>query len=352
MKVIICGAGQVGGQIALRLSEEGHSVTVIDLNPELVRRVTDRLDVAGVVGHASHPDVQERAGAVDADMLIAATHLDEVNMVACQVAHSEFSVPQKIARIRAKGYLETRWSDLFRRDHMPIDVVISPEASVARVAVDRLRQPAAFDLSSFLDDGVSIAAVKLAEDCAVVATPLRQLTELFSTLEAQVLAIRREGRLDVAAPDDELAVGDEVYVLATSADLDRTMSIFAGDRPPPRSVVLIGAGNVGLEVARMLEASAPDIRVRIVESARVRAEHAADGLDRAIVLHGDAMDPEVLDEAKVASADAAMALTQDDRVNLLAAALCRKAGARQTVALTQDATLAALARDMGIDVAL
>lgn len=352
MKVIICGAGQVGGQIALRLSDEGHSVTVIDLDPELVRKVTDRLDVAGVVGHASHPDVQERAGAVDADMLIAATHLDEVNMVACQVAHSEFNVPQKIARVRAKGYLKTRWSDLFRRDHMPIDVVISPETEVARVALSRLRQPAAFDLSTFLDDGVHIAAIDLGEDCAVVNTSLRQLTELFSTLNAKVLAIRRDRRLHVARPEDELQDHDQIYVLSTTADLDRTISIFVGERKPAKSVVLIGGGNVGLEVAEILEETSPGVRVRLIERDRARAEFAADSLDRTVVLHGDGMEPDILDEAKVHDAEAVMALTDDDRVNLLSASLCKQAGARQTIALTNDTVLANLSRNMGVDVTL
>jgi trk system potassium uptake protein TrkA len=352
MKVIICGAGQVGGQIALRLSEEGHAVTVIDLDPELVRRATDRLDVAGIVGHAAHPNVQERAGAADADMLIAATHLDEVNMVACQVAHSEFNVPQKIARIRAKGYLQTKWSDLFRRDHMPIDVVISPETELAKVAISRLERPAAFDLSSFLDGAVSVAAINLGPDCAVINTPLRQLTELFSTLSAQVLGISRNGVMQAATPDDQLLVGDNIHVLATREDLDRTISIFVGEKPAIRNVVLIGAGNVGLEVAQMLEATAPDMRVRIIEQNRARAEYAADRLSRTVVLCGDAMQPDILEEARIRTAEAVITLTDSDHVNLLSAALCKQAGCRQAISLTKDAALASLASRMGVDVTL
>lgn len=352
MKIIICGAGQVGGQIALRLSEEGHSVTVIDVDPDLVRKVTDRLDVSGVVGHAAHPEVQERAGAQDADMLIAATQVDEVNMIACQVAHSEFNVPQKIARIRAKSFLETRWSDLFRRDHMPIDVIISPETEVARVAVSRLRKPSAFDLSTFLDGAVSIVAISLPADCAVLNTPLRQLTELFSTLSAQVLAVRRDGKLHTADPDDQLAAGDRVHVLSTAADLDRTISIFVGERKPVRNVVLIGAGNVGLEVAQMLEATAPEIRVRMIERDRRRAEHAADRLNTAVVLHGDGLAPDILDEARVGQAEAVITLTDDDRVNLLSAALCKQAGCGLTIALAKDTALANLAGRIGVDLTL
>lgn len=352
MKIIICGGGQVGGQIAERLAEEGHSVTIIDRDAALMRRVTDRLDVAGIVGHAAHPDIQERAGAEDADMLIAATHLDEVNMVACQVAHSEFNVPQKIARIRAKGYLETRWSDLFRRDHMPIDVVISPENELARVAVSRLSKPSAFDLSSFLDGAVHVAAINIDADCAVVNTPLRQLTELFSTLSAQVLAIRRDRKWSIASPEDQVFEGDQIYVISTVRDLDRTISIFVGDKRPVRRAVLIGAGNVGLEVALMLEATNADMRVKVVEGDRARAEYAADRLDTTVVLHGDAMSPEILEEARVGDAEAVITLTNDDRVNLLSAALCKQAGCRQTIALTKDTALAGLSRQMGVDVTI
>ncbi|MFV0472797.1 MAG: Trk system potassium transporter TrkA [Pikeienuella sp.] len=352
MKIIVCGAGQVGGQIALRLSQEGHSVTIIDHEPDLVQRMTDRLDVSGVVGHAAHPDVQERAGAVDADMLIAATQVDEINMVACQVAHTEFNVPQKIARVRAQGYLERRWSDLFQRDHMPIDVVISPEHEVARGAVGRLAKPAAFDFSSFLDGGVSIVAIALPPDCAVLNTPLRQLTELFSTLSAQVMAIRREGKLMIALADEQLRAGDQIYLITTAEDLDRGIAIFVGERKQVRNVVLIGAGNVGLEVAQLLETTAPEIRLRLIERDRARAEYAADRLERTVVLNGDALEADILEEARVGAAEAVITLTDDDRVNLLSAALCKQAGCGLTIALVKDNVLGSLAERMGVDATL
>ena len=349
MKIIVCGAGQVGEQIARRLSEEGHQVTIIDQDAALVRRVTDRLDVNGVVGHGSHPDVQERAGAVDADMIIASTHTDEVNMVACQVAHTEFNVPQKIARIRASAYLQTRWSDLFRRDHMPIDVIISPEEEVANVALSRLRQPAAFDVAAFLDGEAEVIAMTLDEDCAVIDTPLRQLTELFSTLHALVLGFRRDGKLRAAKPDDELIIGDQVYVLATRADALRAVSIFSGDRPPAKNIVMIGGGAVGLSVAMKLEATSSDVRLRLIEQNRAQAERAADLLERTVVLHGDGLEPELLEEAGVSTADAAIALTDDDRVNLLATVLCKQAGAGLTIALTNNPVFSTMSGALGVD---
>ena len=176
MKVIICGAGQVGWQIARHLSGEHNDVTVVDNNPDLVRRATDTLDVQGIAGFASYPDVLDRAGARDADMIIAATHSDEVNMVTCQVAHSVFSIQRKIARLRAKSYLNAIYSDLYRRDHLPIDVVISPEREVAAAAMQRLRAPAAFDTEVFMDGRAQLLGIRVDEDCPVVNTPLRQLT--------------------------------------------------------------------------------------------------------------------------------------------------------------------------------
>ncbi len=349
MKVIVCGAGRVGGQIARRLAEEGNGVTVIDQDPNLVRRVTDLFDVSGVAGHASHPDVQERAGAGDADMLIAATHLDEVNMMACQVAHSVFSVPRKIARVRAQSYLEPRWSDLFRRDHMPIDVIISPETEVARVAISRLTSTAAFEMQPFLDGRVQFVGLRLAHDCPVINTPLRQLTELFSTLSAIVVAIRRGSKLIVPGPTDQLYADDDIYFLVTDSDLRRAMSIFGRESPPAHRVVLIGAGNVGLTVARLLESDPRGMRAKIVERERARAEFAADRLTRTVVLNGDALDVEILEEAGISDADAVMALTDDDKTNLLACALAKQAGCPLSIALTNDAVFSALSASLNVD---
>jgi trk system potassium uptake protein TrkA len=200
MKVIICGAGQVGWQIARHLSGEKNDVTVVDNNADLVRRATDTLDVQGVAGFASYPDVLEQAGARDADMIIAATHSDEVNMVTCQVAHSVFSIPRKIARLRAQSYLDAMYGDLFNTKNLAIDVVISPEREVAEAALQRLAAPAAFDTESFMGGKAQLLGIALDEECPVLNTPLRQLSDLFSTLRAIVVGIRREDRL--FAPDD------------------------------------------------------------------------------------------------------------------------------------------------------
>lgn len=349
MKVIICGAGQVGWQIARHLSGEKNDVTVVDYNADLVRRATDTLDVQGIVGFASYPDVLERAGARDADMIIAATHSDEVNMVTCQVAHSIFSVPRKIARLRAQSYLDAIYADLYRREHMPIDVVISPEKEVAEAALQRLAAPATFDTESFMGGRAQLLGIVLEADCPVLNTSLRQLSELFSTLRAIVVAVRRDERLFAPEPEDQLFDGDRVYVFAHTEDLNRTLEIFGKTTRKQERVVIVGGGNVGLAVARALEARTDRMRAKVIEKNRTRAEKAADGLERTIVLNGDGMDMEILLEAGIDRADAVLAVTDDDKTNLLVAVRAKQAGCPMAIALVNDPTLVPLMGALDID---
>ncbi|AUJ64063.1 Trk system potassium transport protein TrkA [Aestuarium zhoushanense] len=349
MKVIICGAGQVGWQIARHLSSERNDVTVVDNNPELVRRATETLDVNGVTGHASYPDVLERAGARDAEMIIAATHSDEVNMVTCQVAHSVFAVQRKIARLRAQSYLDAIYSDLYRRDHLPIDVVISPEREVAEAVLQRLSSPAAFDTENFFEGKAQLLGITVREDCPVINTPLRQLTDLFSTLRAIVVGIRREGTLFAPAPGDQIFPGDDVYVFTSTDDMTRTLEVFGKTNVKQERVVIIGGGNVGLAVARALETSTDRVRVKVIEKNRARAEIAADALERTIVLHGDGLNAALLEEANVSSADAVLAITDDDKTNMLAAVRAKSLGAGMSICLTNDPTLVPLMGPLDID---
>jgi len=349
MKVIICGAGQVGWQIARHLSGEKNDVTVVDNNPDLVRRATDTLDVQGIAGFASYPDVLDKAGARDADMIIAATYSDEVNMVTCQVAHSVFAIPRKIARLRGQSYLDAIYSDLYRRDHMPIDVVISPELEVAEAALKRLSAPDAFDTENFLDGRVQMVGLTLDDECPVINTPLRQLTDLFSTLSAVVVGVRREGALFAPEPNDQLFVGDEIYVFTFTEDIKRTMEVFGKKYQKQDRVILIGGGNVGLMVAQQLEKRADRVRTKIIESSRAVAEKSADALERTIVLHGDGLDAALLNEAGIDRADAVLAVTDDDKVNLLAAVRAKSKGCPMAIALVNDPTLVPLMGPLGID---
>ena len=349
MKVIICGAGQVGWQIARHLSGEKNDVTVIDNNPDLVRRATDTLDVQGLAGFASYPDILDRAGARDADMIIAATYSDEVNMVTCQVAHSVFAIPRKIARLRSQSYLDAIYSDLYRRDHMPIDVVISPEREVAEAALQRLAAPAAFDTEQFLGGRAQLMGLRLNEECPVVNTPLRQLSDLFSTLRVVVLGIRREGRLFAPEAGDQLFVGDEAYVFAPRDDIPRTLEVFGKQQDKQERLVIVGGGNIGLAVAQSLEEHRTGTRTKMIERDRRCAERAADALERTIVLNGDGLETSLLNEAGIARADAVLCVTDDDKTNMLAAVRAKAAGCPYAIALINDPTLAALMEPLGID---
>ncbi|TRW97624.1 Trk system potassium transporter TrkA [Paracoccus sp. M683] len=349
MKIIICGAGQVGWQIARHLSGERNDVTVIDNNAELIRRATDALDVQGVTGFASHPDVLDRAGARDADLIIAATYSDEVNMVTCQVAHSVFQVPRKIARLRSSAYLDAIYSDLYRTDHLPIDVVISPEREVAQAAMQRLSAPSTFDAETFMGDKVHLLGIALEEDCPALNTPLRQLNEIFSSLRAIVAGVRRDGRLFAPEPGDQLFAHDQIYVFAHVDDVDRALEIFGKPTAKQERVVVVGAGNVGLSVARALEARPDRIRAKLIERDRSRAEMAADALERTIVLNGDGLSAELLEEAAVPRADAVLAVTDDDKTNILVSVRAKQAGAKLAIALINDPTLVPLMGALDID---
>ncbi|MDR6265368.1 MULTISPECIES: Trk system potassium transporter TrkA [Rhodobacterales] len=349
MKVIVCGAGQVGWQIARHLAAENNEVTIVDNNPGLVNQATDALDVSGVTGFASYPDVLRRAGARDADMIIAATHSDEVNMVTCQVAHSVFSVPRKIARLRAQSYLDVIYTDLYQRDHLPIDVVISPEKEVAAAALRQLAAPSTFDNEPFLQGHVEMLGITLDEDCAVVNTPLRQLSELFSTLRALVCGIRRDNRLFTATPDDQLFVGDQIYLFTHKDDVGRALEIFGKTTKKRERVIIIGGGNVGLSVASQLEKRTDRVRAKVIEKSRPVAERAAEALERTIVLHGDGLDMDMLLEANLDKADALLAVTDDDKTNLLTATRAKAEGCPLVVALVNDTGLSPLMKPLNID---
>lgn len=349
MKVIICGAGQVGWQIARHLSGERNDVTVVDNNPDLVRRATETLDVQGINGFASYPNVLDQAGARDADMIIAATYSDEVNMVTCQVAHSVFSINRKIARLRSQSYLDAIYSDLYRRDHMPIDVVISPEREVAEAALQRLAAPAAFDTETFMEGKAQLLGLRIEDDCPIVNTPLRQLTDLFSTLEVVVVAIRRDGKLFAPEAEDQLFVGDDAYVFASSEDVPRTMEVFGKTSQSQERLVIIGGGNIGLSVAKRIEKRGKRTRVKVIERDRKVAERAADALERTIVLNGDGLDAQLLAEANISRTDAVLAVTDDDKTNMLAAVRAKSEGCPFSIALINDPTLLPMMEPLGID---
>lgn len=350
MKVIICGAGQVGFNIARYLAMEDNDVTVIDQSAELIGKVNDLLDVQALVGHASHPDVLEQAGAPDADMLIAVTYADEVNMVACQIAHSLFNVPTKIARVRQQSYLNPIWADLFSRDHMPIDVIISPELEVARAIARRMSVPGAFDMIPLADGRIRVIGVRCTDRCPIINTPLRQLTTLFPDLNIIVVGIMRDGETIVPTSNDQMLPGDEVYFVTDSEHLSRSMAAFGHDERSARRVVVVGGGNIGLNLARDLNEAKRGITAKIIEIDRERARKVAQALPGVTVIQGDALENDILEEANVANAESVVAVSNDDETNILASLLAKRAGVEQAVTLINKPSYGPLITTLGIDV--
>jgi len=351
MKVVICGAGQVGFNIARYLSLENNDVTVIDQSPELIGKINDSLDVQAFVGHASHPDALERAGAADADMLIAVTFADEVNMVACQVAHSLFSVPTKIARVRHQSYLSPEWAGMFSRENMPIDVIISPEIEVASAIQQRLTVPGTLDIITLADDKVRVIGVRCTETCPIINTPLRQLTELFPELSIIVVCITRNDNPFIPSADDRMLEGDEVYFVADTTHVRRALAAFGHEEEEAHRIIIIGGGNIGMNLAQVLEAET-GITVSLIEISKERARAVAEALPNTNITLGDALDSEILREAGVETADTVIAVSDDDETNILASLLAKRYGVERAVTLINSTSYAPLITRLGIDVAV
>lgn len=349
MKIIICGAGQVGRGIAERLAVENHDVTVIDISSDLVEAISANSDVRGIVGHGAHPDVLNEAGASEADMIIAVTFVDEVNMMACEVAKALFNIPTRVARVRDQSYLMPQYAKLFTRENTAVDVVISPEVAVGEMVLRRLALPGAFEAIYFADEKVVALGIKLEEDCPVLNTPLSQLSGLFPDLRAVVCGIVRDGGLFVPHSIEQLAPGDRIYVICDNAQASRVLALFGHEERPARRVLIGGGGTIGMYVARKLEERDSGIQVTIIESNLGRAEVVADEIESAVVLHGSALDASLLQEAEVARTEAYIALTNDDKVNVLSAMLAKQHGAGSASCLVSALDARPLVSPLGID---
>lgn len=349
MKVIICGAGQVGSNIARYLAIEQNNVTVIDQSPELIRRLTDTFDLQGVVGHAAHPEILEKAGAEDADMMIAVTRTDEINMIACQVAHSLFDVPTKIARIRHQAYLDPIWANLFSRDNLPTDVIISPEIEIARTVARRLRVPGAFEMIPLVEDKIKLLGVRCGETCPVLHTPLRQITRLFPDLNIIIVGLVRDTKPVVPTPDDHMEAGDEIYFVVDSEHIHRAMAAFGHEETEARRLLILGGGDIGLLLAQLIETEYPWINTKIIEPNAECAQQIAGRLKRTIVIQGNVLDPEILQEANVKNTETVVAVTNDDKTNLLSSLLAKRHGTQRTVALINQGIFEPLITSLDID---
>lgn len=348
MRVIICGAGQVGFSIASYLAREENDITVVDTDAKKIGQVNADLDANGIIGHAANPDILDAAGAGDADMLIAVTSSDEVNMVACQVAHSLFNVPRKIARIRERAFLDPAWSNLFSRAHMPIDVVISPEVEVAKAIAKRLSVAGSTHLVSLANDKLYMVGLVCTDDTPLINTPLRQLTQLFPDAPVQIIGIIRGGKGFIPDGNNQMLPGDEVFMIADASQIDRLMSAFGFTNERVRNLVVLGGGNVGYCLTQELREENPDLHIKIIEHNLDRAEVLSEKLKGVTILNGDALDRKILDEASIASAQTMVAVTNDDETNILASLLARQAGCPRVITLVNKPTYNMLIGTLGL----
>lgn len=349
MKIIVSGAGKVGQTLAAYLGEEKHDVTLIDSSPELIAQVNETLDVSGIVGSGAHPDTLERAGARDADMLIAATPIDEVNMVACQVAHTIFNIPKKIARIREESYLSPIWSNLFSRDHMPIDMVISPEKAVAHAIMERINAPGSFNIIPLVEGQIKLVSVLCHDDCPLLNTPMKQLYTLFPDLLFKVVAIIRGEEKIVPDHMDQVQPKDEVYFVVAKQHMARAMAAFGHEEKEARRILIVGGGNIGVRLAQELHERNPSLVIRMIESNPDRARYASEKLPGVLVLKGDALSRELLEEANIGYTEAIVSVTNHDESNILVSLLAAEYGDPRTIALLSNATYTPMASSLGID---
>lgn len=349
MRVIICGAGQVGYSIASYLAREENDVTVIDLDRNAIEEVSETLDVNAMVGHASDPEVLAAAGARDADLIVAVTDLDEVNMVACQVAHSLFGVPKKIARIRNKGYLGPEWANLFSRAHMPIDVIISPEREVARSIGQRLRIPGTTSVVPLARGRVYLVGVMCDEACPLLNMQLEQLHGTFPDLCIEIAAILRKGAVFLAGPDDQIQAGDEVFFFSDADHVPRAMAVFGHEEHKARQITIVGGGNVGMNLVRLIREEHKDVRIKLVEVDENRAVEISKAMPDIVVLHGNILNASLMREAGMDHTETLIAVTNDDETNILSSLMAKQHGCQRVIALVNNPSYANMTGPLGID---
>jgi len=348
VKIIILGAGQVGRTAAYHLSrEESNEVTVVDINEDTLRDLQDRLDIRTVAGNASYPTVLEAAGANEADIIVALTSADEVNMMACEVAYTLYRTPTKIARIRSSEY--TSRPELFSEEALSVDVFISPEQLVTEYIEKLIKHPGALQVLDFADGKVRLVGVRAKKDGLLVGRALRELREHLPKSDARVVAIYRAGRSVVPQGDTVIEQGDEVFFLAASADILRVMTELRKAESPVKRVVIAGGGNIGFRLAKALE---KHNQVKLIERDTKRARKISELLENTIVLNGDAADEELLIEENIDSADVFASLTNSEEANILSAMLAKRLGAHKVMALINKPSYAELMESGSLDIAI
>jgi len=324
MNIIICGAGRVGFTIAKLLSEQGHSITVIDQSSDDIQKINDSLDVKAIVGKATFPSILEKANANETDMIIAVTRNDEINMLICQIAFSIFNISKKIARIRSQDYLNPKFTRVYNKENLPIDVIISPEIEIARSIQRKLEAPGALDSVPFADNQIRLLEILIKDDCKLINLKLNELTKKFPNLDANIIAITREDKSFIPKKTDMVQENDKIYVIINSSQMGETLEAFGHTEKISKKILIIGGGNIGYNLAKNIEETLEGVRVKVVEKNKLRAEYLANELNNTIVINGDGLDEEVLLEANLDEAETVLALTNDDEDNLMVSVLVEK----------------------------
>lgn len=348
MRVIICGAGEVGFSIAAYLARENNDVTVIDKSPEMIARINMDIDANGIVGSASSPEVLNSAGANEADMIIAVTEHDEVNMVACQVAHSLFNVPKKVARIRDQVFRDPAWANLFSRAHMPIDVIISPEVEVANAFDMRLSIPGTTSVSHLAEGRLYLCGVICEDACPLVNTTLRQLLDLFPDMNAKIIAIVRNGMGFIPNSQDQMLIGDEVFFVAQAHQLSRVLSSFGHEEKKAQNIIIVGGGSIGLSLIHRIKETQNNVNLKVIERNMERALYLSEALEDVLILNASGLDKKVLEEANISSTDTLIAVTENDETNILVSLLARQYGCGRVIPLVNRESYNALTGTLGL----
>ena len=347
MKIIILGAGQVGSTVAANLVNEANDITVVDRDSNQLRILQDHLDIRGIVGHASYPDVLQRAGAEDADMILAVSNSDETNMVACQVAYTLFHTPTKIARVRSSEYLAHE--EIFAQDACPVDVLISPEQLVTESIQRLIETPGALQVLDFADGKIRLVAVKAYYGGPLVGHALRELRDHMPGIETRVAAIFRRGKAIAPEGDTVIEADDEVFFVAAAEHIHAVMGELRKLDKQVRRILLAGGGNIGQRLAGALEEK---YNVKLIEHSLDRARDLSHKLNKTIVLQGDAADEDLLREENIDNTDVFCAVTNDDQINILSAMLAKRMGARKVMALINRGAYVDLVQSSVIDIAI
>jgi len=350
MNIIICGAGRVGFSISKQLSEQGHSITVIDQSSEFIQKINETQDVKGVVGRATFPSVLEKAGAEDTDMIVAVTQSDETNMVICQVAQSIFNISKKIARIRNQEFLGSKWRKLYGKSNLPIDVIISPELEVAKSLQRKLEAPGALDNVPFVGGKIKVLEIYIGKNCPLVNIELKNLTKKFPDLKANILGVVRKGNFLILKKKDTMTTDDKAFVVVNASQINATLSAFGHEEKIAKNIIIIGGGNIGFNLAKNLETDSEGIRVKIIEKNKTRAELIANELNNTIVINGDGLDEDVLKEANIEEAETILSLTNDDEDNIMVCVLAEKNNPnKRTIALVNKKNYSLLQSSLKIN---